>query len=695
MEKIVSDIISGMLNICDGAHDNDGKGFNKFDAKFFRHNLNDCDPDKIISRLLKYKNQIQKMGFDYKYLESLQADKITENKSESKDKKIEIKVVNNELHITTPYNKEFVRDLKSSLKNRRWNGKCWVVPITFNQDAEKAIECVNYAYGTNITIELPKISLGKAEISDKEIIFRTNYDELFIYEIKDIGGRWNPNQKIWTVQIDSINTEKIKNIIEKYHIKFDFEKLHKTISEIGKKKSEMIELSQAVENGEYTQGLYSFQTVGLKWLEETGGRALIADEMGLGKTIQTIAYLKKYAEIRPVLIISPSAVKFNWEMEIKKWCKTDNIEVIKGRKGKISSDSQFYIINYDIIKSRIEELKKLNIKCVVIDESHKIKNYKAQRTTAILELVKTIKHIICLTGTPILSRPSELWTTLQILSPDDNDLANFWTYMKKYANASKNRYGWDMSGAANLEELQERLRSTIMIRRLKKDVLSDLPEKQRSVIHLEIQNKRMYNNVKNDFKTWYKEHEDNIMNEYNTLLVQIEKLKQAAVEAKYNEMMKFIKNTIENKGKVVIFAHHINVQEKVASEIGALRISGGMSSEEKQRIVDEFNNGTRSVVVSMKAGAEGINLQSSSTVIFTEFAWTPGEMAQAEDRVHRIGQKNSVNIYYLIGKNTIDEDIIEMLDKKREIIEKTLDNMILDDSENKNSIIEIANKITK
>lgn len=697
MDQIVFDIISEMLKVCDGAHSVDGQGFNKYDAQFFRNNLEEKDFDKIIDRLLKYKKQITEMGFNYNYLKSLE--KKTENKIVNKT--VEISVIGDELHIKTPYNEDFINSIKKiNYKHRRWNGENWVIKITPNQkDAKTAIGAVNYYYDTNFNIELPEISLGFMKIENETAIFHTEYNEMFIMSVKNCGGKWN--RKNWKIElIDEKRISEVKSLLKNFNIKcLDVDKLNSIEKDIQLKKEEMKELSKAVEfsneiNLSYDLELYPFQKVGVEWLEKTKGRALIADEMGTGKTIQTLAYLRKHSKIRPVVIICPSSVKLNWEKEIKKWCNTDKIEIIKGRKGEINTEKEFYIINYDIISSRLDELKKLNSECIVIDESHKIKNYRAQRTEAIINLVKNVKSIICLTGTPIVNRPSELWTTLQILQPKDSDLRNFWDYMKKYTGATKTRFGWDFSGATNLEELQNKLRSTIMIRRLKKDVLSDLPEKQKSHIPFEITNKSEYKKALNNFSNWYKENEDKILEEQSALLVQMEKLKQISVDGKINEMIKFIKDMIENHEKVVIFAHHINIQNEIAAEIEALQITGGMSAEEKEKIINEFNNSNKSIVVSIKSGAEGMNLQSSSTVIFTELGWTPGEMLQAEDRVHRIGQNNAVNIYYLIAKNTIEEEIINMLNRKEKIIEQSLNDCTIE-VENSNSIIEVAKLIVK
>ncbi len=410
-----------------------------------------------------------------------------------------------------------------------------------------------------------------------------------------------------------------------------------------------------------------------------------------GKTIQVLAHLYNQSQKRPVIVIAPSSVKINWKREITKWTEAeiDDIYVLHGEEGKIPKDQDWYIVNYAILHHRLENLKTLDFEVLVIDESHYVKNKDTLRTKATKELSEQTDNVYCLTGTPMPNRPVELWPQLEILKPSHPDFQTFWGnekykgFAKKYCGATKTLYGWDVKGAKNLSELQEELKKNIMIRRKKEDVLEELPEKQRFHISMEIDNRDEYNRAMNNFAQWIEEKDDSLSWSKAKIPTKLEKLKQLVWKGKYDNMVDWIKDAMTQTDKIVIFAHHRDLQSKLYEEFeeDGVHITGGMSPTQKQDIIDEFTEeDSKLAIVSLQAGGSSINLQVSSTLVFSEIGWTPSQMQQAEDRVHRIGQEaESVDIYYLMAENTIEETIFEVIDRKQAMIDEAIDG-IEDDS---------------
>jgi len=545
--------------------------------------------------------------------------------------------------------------------------------------------CVNICMG----------NYGVVKVVGGLLQFHTVYDEQLRKSLKNAGCSWNPIKRCWEFPLSNVfYYEEILDIINTYNLliqDYETQKIILKLKNEFEKRKYLYQLSFATKPFKNIKiktpeglSLYDFQKVGVLFIEETNGRTLIADEMGLGKTIQALAYLYNHPELRPVLIICPASLKLNWSREVKKWCE-DTTYIISTNK-KIPVDYNFYIINYDILHKKLNELKKMDFKVLIIDEAHYIKNPKAKRTNAVLELSKYVRkrdgNIIALTGTPILNKPVELFNIL--LAIGILDKSAFWTYANLYCEPEEvyigdGRYITVFNGAANLEHLNRFLRGTVMIRRLKKDVLEQLPDKRRIKISVDIDNRTEYKKAENNFIEWY----ESIGGEVNSraeLLQRIEALRKLAIKGKIKQCIEFIKNAYENEGKVVVFAHHKHVieqmYERLSNELDCnlIKIVGGMKVEEKQHAIDTFNNSNNAIIfVSIRAGGEGINLQTANVGIFVELDWTPAILLQAEDRLHRIGQEKTVDIYYLIAEDTIEEYIYKIIKEKFKITTKSLD----------------------
>lgn len=500
-----------------------------------------------------------------------------------------------------------------------------------------------------------------------KITFPFNHDDLAKVKTLD-SRRWNPDAKVWTTPLIVENIEKL--------IEWKFEVDPKLVEYTQREKVNVTEL-EGIEIPGLKMDLYDFQKKGVAFLEAKNGRALIADEMGLGKTAQALSWLQLHPEKRPVLIVVPASLKLNWQQEIWMWMSKTKIQILSGST-PYDIDTEVAIINYDILVHWEERILAFNPKVVIVDEIHYIKNNKAKRTKALKRIVKGAQHFIGLSGTPIVNRPIEFYNAINIIDP--TMFPDRWSYLKRYCGAKYNGFGWDFTGATNTEELHEKLVNNLMIRRKKSEVLTELPDKIRTFMPIELSNRVKYKVACQDFIEFLKrtkgdEAADRASNAQT--LAEIEGLKQLAVQGKMKSAIEWIRNFLEVDGKLVVFAVHKFVIDQLMQEFGeqAVKVDGSVSGPNRQKAVESFQNDDtkRLFVGNIKAAGVGITLTAASTVAFLELPWTPGDVVQAEDRCHRIGQKDSVNIQYLLAEGTIEEEIAALLDEKRKVLDAVLD----------------------
>jgi len=458
---------------------------------------------------------------------------------------------------------------------------------------------------------------------------------------------------------------------------------------------------------------------------------LIADQMGLGKSIQAIGIANSIDSIKNILVVCPASIKINWKREFEKWLvRPMSISIIKAGKPFVKGD--ITIINYDILDKHEEQIKAHNYDMIIVDESHYLKScdktdlkdsngkvvlnprtgkpkrvYKVKRVRALFSIAEVCDKRVFLTGTPILNRPKELFTTLRLLAPDYFP-SDFFGYAKRYCNARQkviNRRGdlsWDFNGSSNLEELQSKLRTTIMVRRLKKDVLKELPPKRRQIIELspdsnkilkeEIEYISRIKKIKQEVKREVLEARANKdeerykaavkkMKSIDGLLIgEMAELRHRTALAKVPQSVDFINNALENEDKLVIFAYHRDVIEAIEEKLNekskiAVKLYGGMSETAKQKSIDSFQQdpSVRVFIGQITAAGVGITLTMASTVIFVELDWVPGNISQCEDRLDRIGQVFPVNAIHLVFENSIDCNMAKTIMRKQLVIDRALD----------------------
>lgn len=370
-----------------------------------------------------------------------------------------------------------------------------------------------------------------------------------------------------------------------------------------------------------TSKLYNYQLEGAKQIRFFKGRVLLADEMGLGKTIQALYWLLKCPSKRPVIVVCPATLKWVWETQANQHIGM-RAEILQGRKPpkkQLIKNCPLLIINYEILPYWLEYLTGLNPQVVILDECHYIKSLKAKRTKAVRLFCNTIPHIIAISGTPLTNRPSELFSAINILWP--KEFPSFWKYAFAYCKPSRRPWGWDFGGASNLDKLHKKLKNLGMIRRLKKDVLKELPDKTRITVPMDITNKEEYIKAKNSFLTWLKEKSITKAEKAKKAeaLVKLGYLKRLSAELKLENVIKWIEDFLEeSEGKLVIFGVHTKILNTLLEKFKniAVIIDGDVPQKERQKAVANFQNNKqkRIFIGNIKAAGTGITLTAASTL---------------------------------------------------------------------------------
>jgi SWI/SNF-related matrix-associated actin-dependent regulator 1 of chromatin subfamily A len=400
---------------------------------------------------------------------------------------------------------------------------------------------------------------------------------------------------------------------------------------------------------------------------------ILADDMGLGKTTSTIIAALESGS-KKVLTICPATLKINWKREIENY-SDKTVYIAEGKN--FSTDADFVIINYDIIKNFHDTKKKgesqildANFDLVVVDEAHYIKNATAQRTKLINDLVKKVDRLWLLTGTPMTSRPIDYFNLLSLI---ESPVAKNWmAYAIRYCQGYQFNVGgrkvWNVMGASNLEELRDRT-SGLTLRRLKENVL-DLPDKIITPVYLRLKSK-MYEEIMGEYYDWYDKNPE----ESKSLTVQFTKLtkiRQVIADEKISQTIELAENIVEQGKKVIIFCNFTDSLNKICEHFGkaAVKVDGSMSKPERQHSVDSFqeNDKIKVFVGNIKAAGVGITLTAAEAVIMNDLSFLPSDHAQAEDRAYRYGQKNNVLVYYPIFENTIEGIIYDILNNKKQVI---------------------------
>jgi len=537
------------------------------------------------------------------------------------------------------------------------------------------------------------MATNTATCKNGEISIKTIYSRRFVEDLKTTFKKvtWESGTNRWILYAWDVNKMALYAFLERWKIGKE-PSFGKDFDTSILKREFFFEKARAAELGssfEYEKpdsaSVYPHQECALKLLMENDGNMLISDDMGLGKTCESLLFARNQKKY-PFVVFCPAITKANWRKEISFWAdvKVDDVAVIEG-KTPVSADflrsKVSTVINYQVVEAHTDELEDARYKLAIIDETQNIANPKAKQTKATLNIVEDIPCVVAMSGTPMINRPIDLYTTLRAIKKNTGDFT-FWNYVNRYCGAVQTKYGWKFDGATNLAELNEKLLKGIMIRRKKEDVLKELPPKNRKYFYIEMPEKvsTLYAEIRKDFSIYYNAVRGNSSEKFTAeKFTMIEKLKKIAIDGKKSKVVDFVLKTHSAVKKLIVYGHHIyflDFLEKRLNEssIKTYRIDGETPQKDRDSNIEEFNTSSNCVLVcGIKCASTGLNLQTCNTIIFAELTWTPSDHLQAEDRIYRIGQKRRCDIYYLIAEGTIEEKVYNVICRKDKVIKKAID----------------------
>ena len=426
-----------------------------------------------------------------------------------------------------------------------------------------------------------------------------------------------------------------------------------------------------------------YQDEGIRFIERFNGRVLLGDDMGLGKTMQALWSLQRNPSWLPALVSCPTVAKYMWAREADfhlgmraSICEGETPPVFN--RHDLSSVPPLTIINHDILHHWKPYLKKLKFNTFIGDEAQYFQNRKSLRTKAAKEITKDVDHVLMLSGTPMNNRPADMFAILNMLWPDHFN--SFFSYAQEYCDPKRRPWGWEYKGATNLDKLGAEIRRLGMIRRLKADVLKDLPPKFRHVLPVPMSDETEYHRASNDFMGWMQTRNAHKMRSAAKAeaLTKLGYLLRLAARLKMRSVVNWANDFLENSDeKLILFAVHEKAIDVLKRRINAksVVIDGSVTGRARELAKEQFqkDKNTRLCIANIRAGGVALTLTAASTVGFVELWWRPTDHQQAEDRIHRIGQVNDCFIWYFVAAGTIEERLCQILQTKQAIISQALD----------------------
>jgi len=436
-----------------------------------------------------------------------------------------------------------------------------------------------------------------------------------------------------------------------------------------------LEETAAVLGGE----LEPFQWAGVRYVLDAR-RAFLADEQGLGKTVQALAALEADGAY-PAVVVCPASLKLVWEREATKWLPHRSVAVISGRMA-VPPRGDITVLNYEIVAAHQVELSRRRPRALVIDESHYVKNPQAKRTQAVRKLARVVPEDglkLALSGTPVLNHADELIAQLRVIGR----LEDF---------GSGARFSREFRGDRSEERLHWHLRRRCFVRRLKSEVLPQLPAKRQVLVPMALDNKREYAVAQKDVITWLRDQplDTSELNAKIAATLRAERLAQLGVlqrlaaRGKLNGALAWIHDFLASGEPLVVFARHVEVQEAVIERFpDALHLLGRDPVPAREQTIAAFQDpdGPPLIVCATRVAAQGITLTRASNVAFLELEWTPAMHDQAEDRCHRMGQRDAVTAWYLLAAETIDETMAALIQRKRQIVDAITEGIVTEHDE--------------
>ena len=576
----------------------------------------------------------------------------------------------------------------------------------------------------NKQIRQPKISNVGIRIDNGLLELDISKINIDISEIKDVLKNYSIKKKYYKLKsgdyLNLTNNEDL-NLLEEMSetLDIDYNKVTKGVINLPinrslyldklmdskkqisvSKNEEFTELIDNIENSEisndikidneFEERLRDYQKVGYRWLKtldkyKFGG--ILADDMGLGKTLQIIALLSSQLKNKSTsIVVCPSTLVLNWKSEVEKWCNSIKVLIVNGtaeeRNKKLNNYQNYDLVitSYDLLKRDVENYEDKNFKYIIADEAQYIKNSLTQNAISLKSLKGEVKF--ALTGTPIENSIAELWSIFDFIMPG---------YLYNY-NKFKKKFEEPILKYENKEVLNrlKKLISPFVLRRVKKDVLTELPEKNITVMRNEMekeQEKIYLSYFAQTKKEVAEELSDNSFEKSKfKILMLLTRLRQICCHpslfiknydggsGKLKQCLDLMVDAIESGHKILLFSSYTSMFEIIEKELNKLDIKyfklvGNTPVNKRIEMVDEFNNSdtVKVFLISLKAGGTGLNLTSADVVIHYDPWWNVSSENQATDRAYRIGQKNSVQVYKLITNNSIEEKINKMQERKEKL----------------------------
>ena len=419
-----------------------------------------------------------------------------------------------------------------------------------------------------------------------------------------------------------------------------------------------------------------FQWAAVRYALHARG-VFLADEQGLGKTVEALTTLEADGAF-PAVVICPASMKLGWERETRHWLPHRSVAVVSGR-GVAVADADITVLNYEIVAAHYQALGRRRPRALVVDESHYCKNPQAKRTQAVRHLAATVKPgglRLALSGTPVLNHAEELIAQLRIIGR-----------MEDFGSGA--RFARQFRGQVSEERLHWHMRRTCFVRRLKSEVLPQLPAKRQVVVPVALTNESEYRLAERDVIAWLKSQPLHL-SELNariaaTLraqrLAQLGTLQRLAARGKLAAALAWIDDFLASGEPLVVFARHVEVQDAVRARFPqALHLVGDDTLPAREAAISAFQDpgGPSLIICATRVAAQGITLTRASNVAFLELEWTPAMHDQAEDRCHRIGQRDAVTAWYLLAANTIDETMARLIQRKRATVAAVTDGRVIE-----------------
>ena len=628
-------------------------------------------------------------------------------------------VENGAVALEFPYDAALVAEVKA-LPRRKWDGRRWLV----GRGSEAALAAFVERHAVACTADVatwvaaapaPEAAapaLPNFRIEGDRVVLCAPYNADALEPLRQVvGRRWDAARKVNTFPLVAETVAQLGQLaarfgwtgIEQVRAAADSvcarAAAMATASEAATSASKAAELGVAdVGNG--TLQLRPFQLAGVEYALAADARTFIGDDMGLGKTVQALAVLHA-RQAFPALVVCPKAVKRNWRNEAQRWLPAARTVAVVNGGRDLPAPADLLIINYDVLAKHEAALAARGFRAIVVDESQMIKERPqrarrageeegkrrsgCQRSRVVVDLARNIPIRLALTGTAVVNKPVDLINQLTYLGRLD-DFGGFWGFAKRYCGARRTRYGWDLTGASNLDELARRLREVCYVWREKRDVAPELPPIQRSVVPVELDDPEGYARALADVVTWMRGQRahaeafgrtaDEKRAYHAEALVRIEGMKQLIAAHKIGSCVEWIANYLDTtEGKLVVFAHHKDVQDRLYESLAAYapaRFHADDGEAVREAQVQRFwhDPACRVLVASLQAGGVGNNWQCAQAVVKVEFGWNPAIHDQAEGRIHRIGSEaESINSYWLTAEGTFEDDILALIEHKRAVVD--------------------------